>query len=231
MPFNEDLKLTIRKKSHFRCCLCHNLGVEIHHIIPQAENGADTEDNAAPLCPSCHETYGANSTKRKFIKDARNFWYELCSKRYVTDPEALSQITEKLDNTASKSDLESITVTIAKLLEKKTRYNGLTSVELPDKYWVVLLGALEPTMETVTKKIEELKAEGYSLDNLDGIPEELVTSIIGMLIGRGSIVDALVTNGVMRPEASKLGAKHIMQSTNKVVEQFRKKKKNRTKKR
>jgi len=44
------------------------MGVEVHHIISQEEGGSDREENAAPLCPSCHETYGANPQKRKFIK-------------------------------------------------------------------------------------------------------------------------------------------------------------------
>src|ERR1700741_2657614 len=88
MPFTEETKLGVKRKSHFRCCLCHALGIEIHHIVPQADGGLDTHDNAAPLCPSCHETYGANSGKRKFIREARDFWYELCEKRYASDPDA-----------------------------------------------------------------------------------------------------------------------------------------------
>lgn len=90
MPFTEETKLAVKRKSHFKCCLCHALGIEIHHIVPQADGGLDTQDNAAPLCPSCHETYGANSGKRKFIREARDFWYELCEKRYASDPEHLN---------------------------------------------------------------------------------------------------------------------------------------------
>jgi hypothetical protein len=37
----------------------------------------DELENAAPLCPSCHETYGANPTKRKFLREARDLWYEI----------------------------------------------------------------------------------------------------------------------------------------------------------
>ncbi|MGD0105543.1 MAG: HNH endonuclease signature motif containing protein [Rhodopila sp.] len=68
MAFPERLKLAVKKRADFRCCLCHTLYVEIHHITPQQEGGPDDEDNAAPLCPTCHETYGANPEKRKFIK-------------------------------------------------------------------------------------------------------------------------------------------------------------------
>jgi hypothetical protein len=74
------------------CCLCHALGVEAHHIIAEAEGGPDSEENAAPLCPSCHETYGANPDKRKFIRDARDFLYELCDRRYEWNGDQMGQI-------------------------------------------------------------------------------------------------------------------------------------------
>jgi hypothetical protein len=105
MPFTEALKLTVKKKAHFSCCLCHSLGVEIHHVIPQEEGGPDTEDNAAPLCPSCHETYGANQQKRKFIKDVRDFWYEICEKRYASDIDTLRRIESLVQNVPSRDDL------------------------------------------------------------------------------------------------------------------------------
>jgi hypothetical protein len=72
VAFSESVKLAVRKRAHFQCCLCKSLGVEVHHIVPQSEDGGDTEENAAPLCPSCHEMYGANPLKRKFITEARD---------------------------------------------------------------------------------------------------------------------------------------------------------------
>jgi len=96
MAFTESTKLKVRRNAHFQCCLCKALGVEIHHIIPQEEGGPDTEENAAPLCPSCHETYGANTQKRKFILEARDFWYEICKKRYASDSMQLDDIQRVL---------------------------------------------------------------------------------------------------------------------------------------
>lgn len=106
MPFSEAQKRTVRRRAHLACCLCHNVGVEIHHIVPQAEGGTDDADNAAPLCPSCHEAYGANSTKRKFIREARDVWYDLCDKRYAGDPELLARIEDRLLDAVTRSDLE-----------------------------------------------------------------------------------------------------------------------------
>lgn len=110
MAFSEALKLGIKKRAHFQCCLCHALGVEIHHIIPESESGPDTEDNAAPLCPTCHETYGANPEKRKFIREVRNFWYELCAKRFSSDAQQLHAISEVLKSVATKEDLNRLSV-------------------------------------------------------------------------------------------------------------------------
>jgi len=104
MAFTEALKTNIRKKAHLACCLCKSIGVEIHHIVPQEEKGRDTEDNAAPLCPSCHETYGANPQKRKFIREARDHWYEICEKRFANDSQRLDEIKHLLKNTVSYDD-------------------------------------------------------------------------------------------------------------------------------
>lgn len=106
MAFSESLKLSVKQKAHFHCCLCHALGVEVHHIIPLAEGGSDEEDNAAPLCPTCHETYGANPEKRKFIRETRDFWYDVCQKRYAADYDLLIAIEKRLKTVPTMKDLE-----------------------------------------------------------------------------------------------------------------------------
>lgn len=108
MAFSEAIKLQVRRNSHFTCCLCKSIGIEIHHILPQAEGGLDTEDNAAPLCPSCHEMYGANPIKRKFIREARDHWCEICATRYSGDPGSIEEIKAKLGEVATKEDVERI---------------------------------------------------------------------------------------------------------------------------
>ena len=109
MAFSEQLKSKIRRRADFRCCMCHKPDVHIHHIIPQAEGGEDTEDNAAPLCPSCHDTYGANPQKRKLIREMRDDWYEKCEKEFVSS-DAIKGISERLQNLASKEDVERLAV-------------------------------------------------------------------------------------------------------------------------
>jgi hypothetical protein len=82
MPFSEATKLTVKKKADFTCCWCNDRQnkVEVHHIIPQADDGTDDIDNAAPLCGSCHDLYGGNPDLRKEIRSRREQWYEICVK-------------------------------------------------------------------------------------------------------------------------------------------------------
>lgn len=81
MAFSEALKARVRKRAHHQCCLCEALGVDIHHVKPQKEGGPDTEENAAPLCPSCHRTHGDNPNARKWIRERRDVWYRICDAR------------------------------------------------------------------------------------------------------------------------------------------------------
>ena len=81
MSFSEKVKNEVKKKSCFRCVICHKPFVEIHHIVPQAEGGSDEPENAAPLCAGCHDLYGGNKEKRKQLIQMRDHWYELIEKR------------------------------------------------------------------------------------------------------------------------------------------------------
>lgn len=118
MAFSDTLRLRVKKRAHFCCCLCRDLYVEVHHIVPQEDDGPDTEDNAAPLCPSCHEKFGGNESKRKFIREARDYWYELCAERYkAVDPDQVVRIHEMLSNTATKADVEAAFAKIVSLVK------------------------------------------------------------------------------------------------------------------
>lgn len=109
MPFPESLKVKIRKRANIRCCIYHSFGVEVHHIVPEAMEGANTEDNAAPLCPSCHEIYGANPQKRKLIREARDIWYERCEQEYGTNTK-LKEISDTLQNLPTKEGIQHLAV-------------------------------------------------------------------------------------------------------------------------
>lgn len=84
MPFSEKIKKEVMKKAFFRCVICHDVFVEVHHIIPQNEGGDDTIDNAAPLCAKCHDLFGGNPDKRKQIKMIRDDWYEKVDRMLIS---------------------------------------------------------------------------------------------------------------------------------------------------
>ena len=94
MAFSERVKRLARKKSHFRCCICHKEFVEVHHIVPQSEGGKDTLENAAPLCAGCHDLYGGNPEKRKRIREMRDRWWELIEEmeRYAVETANIDEL-------------------------------------------------------------------------------------------------------------------------------------------
>lgn len=114
MAFTEAIKLKVKHLAAFRCCRCQEIGIEVHHIIPQSENGADTLDNAAPLCRNCHGSFGANPVKRKEIKEMRNWWYQRVELQYKSpDYGKLAEINEKVDELTktglqNKAELDSL---------------------------------------------------------------------------------------------------------------------------
>jgi len=133
MAFNEKQKLAVKRRAHFMCCLCQKPYVEVHHIIPEGEGGADSEDNAAPLCPYCHEIFGSDPTKRKYIKQKRNFWYEICEKRYLSDPDRLNEIATQIRQAATKEDLNNAVNNIAALFRDIVLNPRTSPIEAADE--------------------------------------------------------------------------------------------------
>jgi hypothetical protein len=146
MPFSDDLKLKVKRKAEFRCCLCHDLGIQVHHIIPEESQGPDTEDNAAPLCPSCHDKLGANPVKRKFIREARDYWYELCSERLAKDSRLLEEIADGIKGTASKNDLQNAMdkmINVIRSIPVEAQRQEMVAVELTFEEWTALVDNIE----------------------------------------------------------------------------------------
>jgi 5-methylcytosine-specific restriction endonuclease McrA len=57
MPFSPSTKVEALVKSRRCCCVCRDfagLYTNVHHIIPEAQGGPDTLDNAIVLCLRCH---------------------------------------------------------------------------------------------------------------------------------------------------------------------------------
>ncbi|MEO2204741.1 HNH endonuclease signature motif containing protein [Paenibacillus pabuli] len=98
MAFSEKVKNEAKRRACFRCVICHEKFVEIHHIIPQAEGGDDTIENAAPLCASCHDLFGGNPEKRKQIREMRDYWFDLIEQRFNGEINILEPIQKDENN-------------------------------------------------------------------------------------------------------------------------------------
>ena len=82
MAFSEAVKLEAKRKAHYKCCTCESIDfLDVHHIIPKKDEDDDSIDNAVALCKKCHDVYGGNLEKRKWIKEKRDFWYEFCENK------------------------------------------------------------------------------------------------------------------------------------------------------
>ena len=83
MPFIDSTRMSCQKEGRLHLLFVPRPKnkVEVHHIVPEADNGSGEEDNAAPLCGNCHALLGKNGDLRKEIKGRRDLWYETCWKR------------------------------------------------------------------------------------------------------------------------------------------------------
>lgn len=145
MVFSELIKKTIKEKAHYKCCICESFGpLHVHHVNPEAEGGSDTEDNAAPLCVNCHDTYGGNPEKRKWIREKREFWFKKCEEILTNDNlEQLGKMYEIIEKTfnevkSSKEDIKYLQTSMSELISKSNelslKLNDLNKKEKPSTY-------------------------------------------------------------------------------------------------
>jgi hypothetical protein len=131
MAFPENVKLEAKRRAHYQCVICRQLVfVEVHHIIPESEKGPDTLENAAPLCPSCHDTYDGNQDKRKWIREMRDFWWEFCEKR-TANPEVV-ELNEKVDAIMARaeSNHELHSKALESIKEALVHYHGVSGYNI-----------------------------------------------------------------------------------------------------
>ena len=90
--FPRDQVDELLKACHRRCCVCHRfcgVKIETDHIVPKAEGGPDTIDNAIPVCFECHAEIHSYNDKhprgRKFrpneLRGHKEQWLAICRNR------------------------------------------------------------------------------------------------------------------------------------------------------
>jgi hypothetical protein len=129
MDFSEPIKKEVRTKADYKCCRCHKVGVEVHHIVPTKDSGTNDIDNAAPLCPNCHADFGDNVEKRKIIREMRDAWYKRVEEMYQPQgapTETLEELNKNLINfKKGLSDIEEFRTEFRTGVDKLVNYWAL----------------------------------------------------------------------------------------------------------
>ena len=86
--FSEEIKTKAMVACGRCCCICHKFcgnNMEVHHIKARADGGADTFENAIPLCFDCHAEVrqydprhpkGIKFSEKELIQHRDN-WYKI----------------------------------------------------------------------------------------------------------------------------------------------------------
>jgi Zn finger protein HypA/HybF involved in hydrogenase expression len=138
MPFGEALKLRVKKRAGFRCCRCHEIGVEVHHIVPEEQNGPSAEKNAAPLCPNCHTWFGDNPKKRREITQMRDWWYDVCKERYGDQKDGTAKKLDELlaevkRQSKNEAEREKVISEIKRTLKSMAKTSDLHASDSPEE--------------------------------------------------------------------------------------------------
>lgn len=98
MPgFPSSVRDQVLVESARHCAVCHRfkaLGVEVHHIVPSSEGGANSEENAIALCFDCHAAAGhynpqhpkGSRYSREELRRAKATWKRTVSSGLIVSP-------------------------------------------------------------------------------------------------------------------------------------------------
>lgn len=72
------VKAWVLKKSEGKCECCGSTApfktpdgipfLEVHHVIPLADGGADTTENCIAVCPNCHRAFHHSDNRHDLVK-------------------------------------------------------------------------------------------------------------------------------------------------------------------
>jgi hypothetical protein len=102
--FNRDEVDALLIRCHRRCCICHRYcgaKIETDHIVPKADGGDNSIDNALPVCFDCHaEAHAFNPSHPKGrpftpneLRGHKEQWLRICQER----PEIFLDATRDVD--------------------------------------------------------------------------------------------------------------------------------------
>ena len=97
MPFPRETRERALVAAARHCCVCHRykgVNIEVHHIVTEADAGADDFDNAIPLCFDCHAAVGHYNPKHprgsrlsgNELRQHRDTWYQIVRRNTIEAP-------------------------------------------------------------------------------------------------------------------------------------------------
>lgn len=113
MPFPKKVREEALLKASRHCCVCHDFvgrSVNVHHIKPEADGGANTIENAIVLCLRCHAEAGHFNSRHPMgtkyspseLAGHRDAWFEACERGTATYS---STVEVRAHRTYTSSDL------------------------------------------------------------------------------------------------------------------------------
>ncbi len=132
------------------------MSLEVHHIVPEEDGGPDSEENAAPLCASCHRSFGGNRELQARLREMRDHWYEECA-RLFDEESSTGDVFHWIHEQFSTEELERLTIHNPSYLSGRDARGGLgdTRFSFCDREYVhplivkELLGWLSDTRATI----------------------------------------------------------------------------------
>ena len=103
MPFTRAVREQALIAAARHCCVCRRykgIKLEVHHLLPEADGGTNTIENAIVLCFDCHtdaghynprHPRGIKYSKAELIR-ARDTWFRRVTEGGLTDPGAASPV-------------------------------------------------------------------------------------------------------------------------------------------
>lgn len=92
MSFDEATIFEARRRANSRCVRCNQSCVEVEHIVPEAEGGEDTLENAVTLCTTCRSkrSYYDPVLWKHEVRQWRDRWWKRCASAVSIHPLGLA---------------------------------------------------------------------------------------------------------------------------------------------
>ncbi|GEM_PF-6122189 len=136
MGFSVKIKEDLMVASARHCCVCHRykgLKLEIHHIIPQEQQGENTFENGIVLCFDCHSDAGHYNSKHprgtkvspNELRKHKKEWFQNVKENNVQIPKDI-EIALTFEDNSTSQEFNPV------FIEEITTYKNISSLKKVD---------------------------------------------------------------------------------------------------